>query len=78
MRLVPAGERASVCGVSPAKNTKVSGSDRARDEAIQQRPLSGRLSFHKAAIFVFCCCCFAVVASALHKSVSFFVSFCRQ
>lgn len=42
VRPVPAGQRASVCGVSPAKDPEVSGSDRAGDEAIQQRSLTGR------------------------------------
>ena len=41
VRLVPAGERAGVRGVAPAKDPKIPGSDRARDEAIQRRSLSG-------------------------------------
>lgn len=45
VRPVLAGQRAGICGVSPAEDPEVSDADRAGNEALQQRALSGMRLF---------------------------------
>lgn len=45
VRLVSTGERAGICGVSPAEDSKVPDADCTGDEALQQCALSGLQPF---------------------------------